>query len=84
MSTTTHTTEHYPSHSLADAPRADDGYYGPDSVSWRVFSDPGSSLGAQIAVFLQMLDAGMKLAREAMSSGRAITTLDALRRASHG
>jgi len=49
----------YPSRSLADAPRADDGYYGPESVSWRVFSDPGSSLGAQIAVFLQMLDPGM-------------------------
>jgi len=53
------TTEQYPSRSLADAPRADDGYYGPQSVSWRVFSDPGSSLGAQIAVFLQMLDPGM-------------------------
>jgi len=51
--------EQYPSRSLGDAPRADDGYYGPDSVSWRVFADPGSSLGAQIAVFLQMLDAGM-------------------------
>lgn len=53
------TAEQYPSRSLADAPRADDGHYGPDSVTWRVFADPGSSLGAQIAVFLQMLDAGM-------------------------
>lgn len=44
---------------LSDAPRADDGYYGPDSVSWRVFSDPGSGLGAKNAVFLQMLEPGM-------------------------
>ncbi len=48
-----------PSRALADAPRADDGYYGPDSVSWRVFSDPGSMLGAKNAVFLQMLESGM-------------------------
>ncbi|MCR2762534.1 DUF2236 domain-containing protein [Microbacterium sp. zg.B48] len=52
-------TDVYPSRSLADAPRADDGYYGPDSVSWRVFSDPGSALGAKNAIFLQMLEAGM-------------------------
>lgn len=52
-------TEDYPSRSLGDAPRADDGYYGPTSVSWRVFSDPGSGLGAQVALFLQMLDPGM-------------------------
>lgn len=48
-----------PSRTLADAPRADEGYYGPDSVSWRVFSDPGSMLGAKNAVFLQMLEPGM-------------------------
>lgn len=52
-------TDVYPSRSLADAPRADDGYYGPDSVSWRVFSDPGSALGAKNSLFLQMLDPGM-------------------------
>ena len=52
-------TDAYPSRSLADAPRADDGYYGPDSISWRVFSDPGSMLGARNAVFLQMLDPGL-------------------------
>lgn len=52
-------TDDYPSRSLGDAPRADDGYYGPDSVSWRVFSDPASALGAKNAVFLQMLDPGM-------------------------
>jgi len=48
-----------PSRSLKDAPRADDGYYGPDSVSWKVFADPGSALGAVASVLLQMLDAGM-------------------------
>ncbi len=52
-------TDEYPSRTLADAPRADEGYYGPDSVSWRVFSDPGSMLGAKNAVFLQMLEPGM-------------------------
>jgi len=52
-------TDAYPSRTLADAPRADDGHYGPDSVSWRVFSDPGSMLGAKNAVFLQMLEPGM-------------------------
>lgn len=52
-------TEDYPSRALGDAPRADDGYYGPRSVSWRVFADPGSGLGAQVALFLQMLDPGM-------------------------
>lgn len=52
-------TDDHPSRSLADAPRADEGYYGPGSVSWRVFSDPGSALGAKNAVFLQMLDPGL-------------------------
>lgn len=51
--------EEYPSRTLVDAPRADEGYYGPDSVSWRVFADPGSMLGAKNAVFLQMLEPGM-------------------------
>lgn len=48
-----------PSRTLADAPRADEGYYGPESISWRVFSDPGSMLGAKNALFLQMLEPGM-------------------------
>lgn len=52
-------TEIHPSRVLADMPREDDGYYGPESVSWRVFSDPGSMLGAKNAVFLQMLEPGM-------------------------
>lgn len=51
--------EDSPSRKLADAPRADDGYYGPDSISWRIFSDPSTMLGAKNAVFLQMLEPGM-------------------------
>ncbi len=53
------TTEAYPSRSLRDAPRANDGYYGPDSVSWRVFADAGSAVGAFGSLLLQLLDAGM-------------------------
>lgn len=49
----------YPSRTLADAPRADEGYYGPESISWRIFSDPSTMLGAKNAVFLQMLEPGM-------------------------
>lgn len=59
MTTTATTPESSPSRSLADAPRADEGYYGPHSVSWRVFADPSSALGAKNAIFLQMLEPGM-------------------------
>lgn len=59
--------EDYPSRKLADAPRADEGYYGPDSVSWRVFSDPSTMLGAKNAVFLQMLEPGMMVHFERVS-----------------
>ncbi|MBO9577262.1 MAG: DUF2236 domain-containing protein [Microbacteriaceae bacterium] len=52
-------TEATPSRSLRDAPRADDGYYGPGSVSWRVFADPSAGIGGQAAVFLQALDPGL-------------------------
>ncbi len=48
-----------PSRTLADAPRADEGYYGPESLSWRIFSDPSSMLGAKNALFLQMLEPAM-------------------------
>lgn len=60
--------EESPSRTLADAPRMDEGYYGPDSVSWRVFSDPGSMLGAKNAVFLQMLEPGMMTHFQRVSS----------------
>jgi uncharacterized protein (DUF2236 family) len=59
--------EDYPSRKLADAPRADEGYYGPDSVSWRVFSDPSTMLGAKNALFLQMLEPGMMVHFERVS-----------------
>lgn len=59
--------EDSPSRKLADAPRADEGYYGPDSVSWRVFSDPSTMLGAKNALFLQMLEPGMMVHFERVS-----------------
>ena len=40
----------------AAAGRADDGYFGPDSVSWRVFADPSSKLGGVAAILLQSLN----------------------------
>ncbi len=39
-----------------NAPRADEGYFGPDSVSWRVFADPASKLGGMAALLLQALN----------------------------
>ncbi len=35
---------------------ADDGYFGPDSISWRLFSDPSSKLGGVAALLLQALN----------------------------
>ncbi|GAA1316971.1 oxygenase MpaB family protein [Leucobacter albus] len=42
--------------SLRAAARSDDGYFGPDSVSWRVFADPATKLGGVAAVLLQSLN----------------------------
>lgn len=39
--------------------RQDDGYFGPDSVSWRVFSDPSAKLGGVAAILLQALNPNM-------------------------
>ena len=36
--------------------REDDGYFGPDSVSWRVFADPSAKLGGVAALLLQSLN----------------------------
>lgn len=36
--------------------RADEGYFGPDSISWRLFSDPSSKLGGVAAILLQSLN----------------------------
>lgn len=41
---------------VRDLPRADDGYFGPESVSWRVFADPVSKLGGMAALLLQALN----------------------------
>ncbi|WP_017793028.1 oxygenase MpaB family protein [Leucobacter salsicius] len=35
---------------------ADSGYFGPESVSWRLFSDPSSKLGGVAAILLQSLN----------------------------
>lgn len=42
-----------------DAERADDGYFGPKSATWKVYADSGASLGAVASVLLQALDTGM-------------------------
>lgn len=34
----------------------DPGYFGPDSISWRLFSDPSSKLGGVAAILLQSLN----------------------------
>src|SRR5690606_32409317 len=36
-----------------------DGYFTPDSVSWRVFADPASKLGGMAALLLQALNQHM-------------------------
>ncbi len=41
---------------VRDLPRADNGYFGPGSVSWRVFADPVSKLGGMAALLLQALN----------------------------
>lgn len=42
-----------------DQPRQDDGYFGPDSISWRLYSDPSSKLGGIAALLLQALNPNM-------------------------
>lgn len=39
--------------------RQDDGLFGPDSVTWRLFTDPASTLGAVCGVLLQSLNPDM-------------------------
>jgi len=43
----------------ADQPRQDFGYFGPDSISWRLYSDPSSKLGGIAALLLQALNPSM-------------------------
>jgi uncharacterized protein (DUF2236 family) len=45
-----------PTADVRDLPRADDGYFGQGSVSWRVFADPVSKLGGMAALLLQALN----------------------------
>lgn len=46
--------------SMRDAPaRADDGYFGPESVTWKVIAHPAAlQIGGGMAVLLQVLDPG--------------------------
>lgn len=44
---------------VQDAPREDDGYFGPDSVSWKIYADPSAKLGGAIALLLQALNPNM-------------------------
>lgn len=39
-----------------DADRADDGYFGPGSVTWRVYADPAHALGGLAGLLLQALN----------------------------
>ncbi|WP_424935249.1 MULTISPECIES: oxygenase MpaB family protein [Bacteria] len=39
--------------------RADEGYFGPESVSWKIFSDPATKLGGMAALLLQALNPNM-------------------------
>lgn len=41
------------------ATREDDGYYGPDSVSWKLFADPSAKLGGVAAILMQALNPQM-------------------------
>lgn len=45
-----------PAGARPNSARADDGYFGPESVSWRVFADPVSKLGGMAALLLQALN----------------------------
>ncbi|MBF4995044.1 DUF2236 domain-containing protein [Arthrobacter gandavensis] len=42
-----------------DQPRQDDGYFGPGSISWQLYSDPSAKLGGMAALLLQALNPGM-------------------------
>lgn len=45
--------------SMLNSPRQDDGYFGPDSVTWKVISHPAAlNVGGAVAVFLQVLEPG--------------------------
>jgi uncharacterized protein (DUF2236 family) len=43
----------------ADQARQDEGYFGPDSISWRLFSDPSSKLGGVVSILMQALNPHM-------------------------
>ncbi|WP_026037578.1 oxygenase MpaB family protein [Salinibacterium sp. PAMC 21357] len=54
-----------------DTPRADDGYFGPESISWKLFADPSSKLGGVAAILLQSLNPNMMRLFDAVSGNAA-------------
>ena len=42
-----------------DRARQDDGYFGPDSVTWKIYADPATKLGGMAALLLQALNPNM-------------------------
>lgn len=46
-------------HPAQNAPREDDGYFGPGSVSWKVYADPSSRVAGMAGLLLQALNPGM-------------------------
>ncbi len=57
-----------PASSSARPHGVDQGYFGPDSVSWRLFSDPSSKLGGLAALMLQSLNPMMMRVFSGVSS----------------
>lgn len=53
------TTAPSPRPAVLDAAREDDGYFGPDSVTWRLFSDPAATPAALAALLMQALNPNM-------------------------
>ncbi|TQL43733.1 uncharacterized protein (DUF2236 family) [Leucobacter komagatae] len=62
-----------PRSGYAPADGTDNGYFGPDSVSWRVFSDPAARLGIAAGILLQALNPlMMRLLAETAGGGSGL------------
>ena len=58
-------------HPAQNAPREDDGYFGPGSVSWKVYADPSSRVAGMAGLLLQALNPGMMRLFEHVSAAYA-------------
>lgn len=65
-----------------DGPRADDGFHGPDSVTWRVWSSPSAYVAAYRSVIVQMLLPGVAAGVDQFSDYTS-DPLGRLRRTAH-